>query len=47
MALPAVAATSQNLMPALLAAATARCAVGEIMSALAEVFGRYDGATKW
>ena len=42
-----VAATPQNLMPALLAAAVAQCAVGEIMSALAEVFGRYDGATKW
>jgi methylmalonyl-CoA mutase N-terminal domain/subunit len=42
-----VAATPENLMPALLAAAEARCAVGEIMSALADVFGRYDGATKW
>jgi methylmalonyl-CoA mutase, N-terminal domain len=42
-----VAATPENLMPALLAAAEARCAVGEITSALADVFGRYDGATKW
>jgi methylmalonyl-CoA mutase N-terminal domain/subunit len=42
-----VAATSDNLMPALLDAARARCAVGEIMNALADVFGRYDGAAKW
>jgi methylmalonyl-CoA mutase N-terminal domain/subunit len=42
-----VARTSQNLMPALLDAAQARCTVGEIMNALADVFGRYDGAAKW
>lgn len=42
-----VAGTSQNLMPALLDAAEARCTVGEIMNALADVFGRYDGAARW
>jgi methylmalonyl-CoA mutase N-terminal domain/subunit len=42
-----VAATSDNLMPALLDAARARCTVGEIMAALGDVFGRYDGAAKW
>jgi methylmalonyl-CoA mutase N-terminal domain/subunit len=42
-----VAATKNNLMPALLAAAEARCGVGEIMNALADVFGRVDGAGKW
>jgi methylmalonyl-CoA mutase N-terminal domain/subunit len=42
-----LAATKTNLMPALLEAAEARCTVGEIMNALAEVFGRYDGAAKW
>jgi methylmalonyl-CoA mutase, N-terminal domain len=42
-----VAATNENLMPALLEAARARCGVGEIMNALADVFGRYDGAAKW
>src|SRR5262249_41874091 len=42
-----VAATRENLMPALIEAARARCAVGEIMAALADVFGRYDGAAKW
>ena len=41
------AATRTNLMPILLEAAEARCTVGEIMNALAEVFGRYDGAAKW
>jgi len=41
------AATKENLMPALLDAARARCTVGEIMNALADVFGRYDGAAKW
>jgi methylmalonyl-CoA mutase N-terminal domain/subunit len=42
-----VAATKENLMPALVEAATARCTVGEIMAALADVFGRYDGAARW
>jgi methylmalonyl-CoA mutase N-terminal domain/subunit len=37
----------QNLMPAFLDAARARCTVGEIMNALADVFGRYDGAARW
>jgi methylmalonyl-CoA mutase, N-terminal domain len=42
-----VAATKQNLMPTFLEAARARCGVGEIMNALADVYGRYDGAAKW
>jgi methylmalonyl-CoA mutase N-terminal domain/subunit len=42
-----VARTQENLMPALLEAAQARVSVGEIMNALADVFGRYDGAAKW
>src|SRR5262249_4108591 len=42
-----VAGTKENLMPALLDAARARCGVGEIMRALADVFGRYDGAARW
>jgi methylmalonyl-CoA mutase N-terminal domain/subunit len=42
-----VAGTNENLMPSLLEAARARCTVGEIMAALADVFGRYDGAAKW
>jgi methylmalonyl-CoA mutase N-terminal domain/subunit len=42
-----VAATKANLMPVLIEAARARCAVGEVMNALADVFGRYDGAARW
>lgn len=42
-----VAATKENLMPALIEAARARCTVGELMNAMADVFGRYDGAAKW
>jgi methylmalonyl-CoA mutase, N-terminal domain len=39
------AATSENLMPAFVGAAQARCTVGEIMAVMADVFGRYEGAT--
>jgi methylmalonyl-CoA mutase N-terminal domain/subunit len=41
------AADGRNLMPVLLDAARARCTVGEVMNALVDVFGRYDGAAKW
>ena len=41
------AAARVNLMPALIDAAEVRCSVGEIMNALADVFGRYDGAARW
>jgi methylmalonyl-CoA mutase, N-terminal domain len=40
-----VAGTEENLMPALLDAAQARASVGEIMNALADVFGRCDAGT--
>jgi methylmalonyl-CoA mutase N-terminal domain/subunit len=42
-----VAATKDNLMPALIDAARARCTVGELVNAMADVFGRYEGAAKW
>jgi methylmalonyl-CoA mutase N-terminal domain/subunit len=42
-----VAATKENLMPVLIEAARARCTVGELMNAMADVFGRYDGAARW
>jgi methylmalonyl-CoA mutase N-terminal domain/subunit len=42
-----LAASSTNLMQALIEAARARCTVGELMNAMADVFGRYDGAAKW
>ncbi len=42
-----VAGTKVNLLPTLIDAAEARCTVGEVMNALADVFGRYDGAARW
>src|SRR5205085_287326 len=42
-----IAATKQNLIPVLIEAAQARCTVGELMNAMADVFGRYDGAARW
>jgi methylmalonyl-CoA mutase N-terminal domain/subunit len=42
-----VAGTEQNLMPTLLDAARARCTVGELMNAMADVFGRHDRAAQW
>jgi methylmalonyl-CoA mutase N-terminal domain/subunit len=42
-----VARTKENLLPILIDAARVRATVGEIMNALADVFGRYDGAAKW
>jgi methylmalonyl-CoA mutase N-terminal domain/subunit len=42
-----VAGTAENVMPALLDAARARASVGEIMNALADVFGRHDRAAQW
>jgi methylmalonyl-CoA mutase N-terminal domain/subunit len=42
-----VSVTKENLVPILIEAAEARCTVGEVMNALADVFGRYDGAAKW
>jgi methylmalonyl-CoA mutase, N-terminal domain len=41
------ASTEQNVMPSVIEAAEARCTVGEIMNALTDVFGRYNGAAKW
>ncbi len=42
-----VAGTKENLLPTLIESARARCTVGEVMGALADVFGRYDGVAKW
>jgi methylmalonyl-CoA mutase N-terminal domain/subunit len=41
------AAAGNNLMPSIIEAAEAHCTVGEVMYALADVFGRYDGAARW
>jgi methylmalonyl-CoA mutase, N-terminal domain len=42
-----VAATKENLLPTLIEAARAHCTVGEIMAALSDMFGRYEGAARW
>jgi methylmalonyl-CoA mutase N-terminal domain/subunit len=42
-----IAATTENLMPTLIEAARSRCTIGELMAAMTDVFGRYDGAAKW
>jgi methylmalonyl-CoA mutase, N-terminal domain len=41
------ASEHRNVLPPLLDAAGARTTVGEVMNALADVLGRYDGAGKW
>ena len=42
-----IKAGSELLRATLIEAARARCTVGEVMAALADVFGRYEGAAKW
>ena len=41
------AASDENLMPVLVEAARARVTVGEVMAAMGQVFGKYEGAAKW
>jgi len=41
------ASAHRNLLPPLLDAACARATVGELMNAMAEALGRYDGAATW
>ncbi len=36
-----------NIMPALIEAAAARCTLGEMVQALADVYGRYTGGPEW
>jgi methylmalonyl-CoA mutase N-terminal domain/subunit len=41
------AGAKTNLMPVLIEAARARCTVGELVNAMADVFGRYDPSGRW
>src|SRR5258708_188841 len=41
------ASEQRNLLPPLIDAARARCTVGDLVNALAEVFGRYDASGRW
>ncbi|MSR29342.1 MAG: methylmalonyl-CoA mutase, partial [Phycisphaerales bacterium] len=41
------ARADDNTMPALVAGAHSRCTLGEMVNALADVFGRYSGGPEW
>ena len=41
------AADGDNVMPALIHAAKTHCSVGETVSALADVYGRFEGGVGW
>jgi len=42
-----VARRDANVMPALIDAAEARCTMGEMVQAMADVYGRYTGGPEW
>ena len=37
----------RNVMPALVEAALGRCTLGEMVQAMADVYGRYAGGPEW
>jgi methylmalonyl-CoA mutase N-terminal domain/subunit len=41
------ARAGQNVMPALVDGALAKCTLGEMVQALADVYGRYSGGPEW
>ena len=41
------ARSDENTMPSLVAAAHGRCTLGEMVNAMADVFGRYSGGPEW
>ena len=41
------ARTDKNVMPSLVEASLARCTLGEMVQAMADVFGRYSGGPEW
>lgn len=46
-AIRSAAREGENMMPSLIAGAKANATVGEMMAAMADVFGRYDGGPEW
>jgi methylmalonyl-CoA mutase N-terminal domain/subunit len=42
-----VARENENLMPALIEGSLARCTLGEMVQAIADVYGRYTGGPEW
>ena len=41
------ARAGQNVMPALVDGALAKCTLGEMVQAMADVYGRYSGGPEW
>ena len=41
------ARNDENVMPSLVDGALARCTLGEMVQAMADVFGRYSGGPEW
>jgi methylmalonyl-CoA mutase N-terminal domain/subunit len=46
-AIRTAARKDENVMPALIAAAHAKCTLGEMVQAMADVYGRYTGGPEW
>jgi methylmalonyl-CoA mutase N-terminal domain/subunit len=46
-AIRAAARKDENVMPALIAGAHAKCTLGEMVQAMADVYGRYTGGPEW
>ena len=41
------ARNDENVMPALVEGALANCTLGEMVQAMADVYGRYSGGPEW
>jgi methylmalonyl-CoA mutase, N-terminal domain len=46
-AVRAAARSDKNVMPSLVEAAHAKCTLGEMVQAMADVYGRYSGGPEW
>jgi methylmalonyl-CoA mutase N-terminal domain/subunit len=46
-AIRGAARAGRNVMPALVDGALAKCTLGEMVQAMADVYGRYSGGPEW
>jgi methylmalonyl-CoA mutase N-terminal domain/subunit len=46
-AIRVAARKGENVMPTLVEGALAKCTLGEMVQAMADVFGRYSGGPEW
>jgi methylmalonyl-CoA mutase N-terminal domain/subunit len=46
-AIRAAARKGENVMPSLVEGALNKCTLGEMVQAMADVFGRYSGGPEW